>query len=694
MTGFSQWSYALAAALFGAIAIWQAQRSFGDGRSRMLVAALAVTGLTVLTAAMTGSVSVATLSVGHGRDLVWLGFLYLIWRSGSRDDRPMTVGLLYAVLSGLILVGFGADILLSLRKVPVFEVDSVFVAMTLVRMMTMVGGLLLIHNLYSAASRETRFALKLPLLGIAAIWFYDLNLFTISYLSQGWSQELLDLRGLAFALAAPAFALSAQQNRPWTLRLSRTMAFQSVSLIAIGGYLAMMLLLTIALKLIGGETGRLAQISFVFVGLLAALILLPSNRFRAWFRVKVSKHLFQHRYDYRSEWLRFTNTLGKPGSGSETLDVRVIQAIADIVETGAGVLLVPDGQGNLLTQARWNWQWVDPPGVGGQPNLAAHLAKTGRVIELDAVRHARDDDAEAALVPEWVIVENQAWVMVPLVHFEQLAGVIVLARPAVNRMLDWEDFDVLRVAGTQVASYLAEARGQEALSDARRFDEFNRRFAFIMHDIKNLVSQLSLLTRNAERHADNPEFRADMIETLKNSTARMNALLARLSQHNKGKREEPCRVALGLIAERIASAKRLGHPIIITGDPHLPAYVDASRLEQALGHLVQNAIDASPENEPVTLRLTDSDEGPTVEVIDRGSGMSASYMETSLFKPFASTKQGGFGIGAFEAKSIIDEMGGLIRVSSRVNRGTTFSVILPTVKTVILNQDNLRALAA
>src|SRR3546814_16030222 len=98
--------------------------------------------------------------------------------------------------------------------------------------------------------------------------------------------------------------------------------------------------------------------------------------------------------------------------------------------------------------------------------------------------------------------------LVPLVHFNTLAGVILLARPPVDRALDWEDFDLLRIAGRQVASYLAEARAQGALADARRFDEFNRRFAFILHDIKNLVSQLSLVARNAERHADNPDFRA------------------------------------------------------------------------------------------------------------------------------------------------------------------------------------------
>ena len=65
-------------------------------------------------------------------------------------------------------------------------------------------------------------------------------------------------------------------------------------------------------------------------------------------------------------------------------------------------------------------------------------------------------------------------------------------RPTIAAPLDWEDFDLLRTAGRQAASSLAEAHGQEALANAQRFEEFNRRFAFILHDIKNLVSQLSL----------------------------------------------------------------------------------------------------------------------------------------------------------------------------------------------------------
>jgi putative PEP-CTERM system histidine kinase len=275
--------------------------------------------------------------------------------------------------------------------------------------------------------------------------------------------------------------------------------------------------------------------------------------------------------------------------------------------------------------------------------------------------------------------------MIPLVHFGRLAGVVILERPPIARMLDWEDFDLLRVVGRQVASYLAEARGQEALSDAQRFDEFNRRFAFIMHDIKNLVSQLSLVTRNAERHADNPEFRADMIVTLKNSTARMNDLLARLSQHNKARPEEPRAVALQPIAEAIAKAKRAAHPVVVSGTSGLRLCADPARLEQALSHLVQNAIDASPPTEPVSINPRVAGDEVAIDVIDAGTGMSPAFIRERLFKPFISTKDGGFGIGAFEARALIAAMGGRIEVASREGKGSRFTIFLPSVTEVTLD---------
>jgi putative PEP-CTERM system histidine kinase len=259
-----------------------------------------------------------------------------------------------------------------------------------------------------------------------------------------------------------------------------------------------------------------------------------------------------------------------------------------------------------------------------------------------------------------------------------LVGIVILQHPLVRRPLDWEDFDLFRAAGMQAASYLAEARGQEALANAQRFDEFNRRFAFIMHDVKNLVSQLSLVIRNAERHADKPEFRQDMIATLESSVKKMNDLLARLSRGGSNVEAEPVRaVSLAAAVGSVAEIKRRVHPVEVAGGAAVAALADPARLAQALMHLVQNAIDASPADAPVTLRYGRRREEAAIEVEDCGAGMSAQFIRTRLFQPFASTKENGFGVGAYEARSLVAAMGGRIEVESREGAGTRFTILLP-----------------
>src|SRR5688500_19346251 len=120
---------------------------------------------------------------------------------------------------------------------------------------------------------------------------------------------------------------------------------------------------------------------------------------------------------------------------------------------------------------------------------------------------------------------------------------------------------------------------QQALHDSRRSDEYNRRFAFNKHDINNLVSQLSLVARNAERHADNPEFRADMIATLQASVKKMNELLTRLSPGAARETDPPRPVRVDPVVEGVVASKRRGHPGVLTGGAGMMASAVASILE-------------------------------------------------------------------------------------------------------------------
>ena len=104
---------------------------------------------------------------------------------------------------------------------------------------------------------------------------------------------------------------------------------------------------------------------------------------------------------------------------------------------------------------------------------------------------------------------------------------------------------------------------------------------------------------------------------------------------------------------------------------------DRERLERVLGHLIQNAIEATPKEGSVTISLVRAGEAVQVEIADTGEGMSEEFIRERLFKPFESTKSAGMGIGVFESREYINELGGRLEVSSQPSRGTTFKVILP-----------------
>jgi len=673
--------HGVAAALFAALAIWQFQRKTErNGAHIALVSAISLTGFWALSVSVEGPFSAIANFSETLRNMGWLVFMFVLLRTGEGRDEPKTVNIIYAALAFVLISQIVVDAL-----IPIFEGSprlggmALYTALVL-RMIFAIGALVLVHNLYSISAPETRWGIRLPMASLAAIWTYDLNLFTITYLTQQFPTELNAMRGPAMACIAPILAMASVRNSDWKLKLSRSVAFRSLSLVAIGGYLLLMIVIATLLQIIGGDYARLAQISFLFGTSVAALLLLPSGRFRAWFKVKLAKNFFQHRYDYRAEWIRFTDTIGRPGEDSAPFHERVVKAIADITDSPAGILLMPDDAGQLALQSRWNWPTIRVPAKACTSRTVDFFQCSGHIVEFDALRNEEDENCDAAAIPEWMIHDPQTWAAVPLVHFDRLAGIVLLARPRVNRTLDWEDLDMLRVVGRQVASYLSEASSQESLSEAQRFDEFNRRMAFVMHDIKNLVSQLSLLARNAKRHADNPEFRDDMVATLQDSADKMNGLLARLSQHNKAKPEDPKPVKVASLMQSIIEKKRLIHAIESNQIDDLTVMADPVRVEQILGHLIQNAIDASTEGQTIQLNARRRDLSVAIEVKDDGCGMTSEFIRSQLFKPFASSKDGGFGIGAYEARQLAIAMNGRLEVESKEGAGSRFTLILPLAK--------------
>jgi putative PEP-CTERM system histidine kinase len=667
----SFWSHALAAAFFAALTLARLGEAARHPAQRLVTGALAMTACWAWLAAVTPGYPILGYAES-ARNLLWISLLYSL--SAASEEREHGLKLVYGAVAGVIgLQLIGATLELISPNGALAQTGLVL------RITTAAGALVLVHNVYGQAAPASRSQIRLAALGLALMWVYDLNLYTIAYLGSATARRLVEWRGLALALTAPMFALATRGESGWRIRLSRAATFQSLSLLAICAYFALMAIVATALRGSDVDWSAALMITVLSVMTVGAMALLPSARARGWLKVKLAKHLFEHRYDYRTEWLRLTETIGREGPDSPPLGERIVKAFADVADAPGGLLLVGDGRGALAIHANWNWPGDAPPAsrLGEAAGLWNQIEESGRIIEFEALRHGWASARDKSLhVAEWMMKDPSVWAGVPLLHQHRLVGLVILAAPEYRRALDWEDFDLLRTAGNQAASSLAEAMGQEALANAQRFEEFNRRFAFILHDIKNLVSQLSLLARNAERHADNPEFRADMVATLQSSVGKMNELLARLAPQSSARVQRIEAQPLRTILTDAIAAKRRDREVQLLGDAGLCAAVDAAALEQVIGHLLQNALDASS-GTPVTVRVSADQGSIAISIADKGIGMDGDFIRNRLFQPFASTKPGGFGIGAFEARSLVTAMGGHLSVDSRPGRGTTFTITLP-----------------
>ena len=110
----------------------------------------------------------------------------------------------------------------------------------------------------------------------------------------------------------------------------------------------------------------------------------------------------------------------------------------------------------------------------------------------------------------WSLASDKAWLAVPLSYRGEVVGFVSLDRANHTVELDWEAFDLLRATGRQAASYLAEERATKVLHDTELLTEYSKRFAFVVHDIKNLASQLNLIVSNARHYIDDPELTAEL----------------------------------------------------------------------------------------------------------------------------------------------------------------------------------------
>ena len=677
------WSYGVAAACFVAFAVRLALGWRSSPRALLLVAA---TLCTVLWAAsgvafarwpgpVTWLASSAFDAVRYAFWFLFLGHLFTGERETAAHVAPAPLIPKWA--AAIVTAALVATVILTETRpfLPITDANGRTLVFG-IHLGLAVFGLIFIEQVMRRAHPQARWALKPLCLGLAGVFAFDLFFYADAMLFGRLDANVWLARGIVNALVIPFIAVATARNTGWTIEmhLSRSAVFHSTAVLVSGVFLLTIAAAGYFVRYVGGEWGTAFQIAFSFAALLITVLVVSSGSFRSKLRVFVSKHFFSYRYDYREEWLRFTRTLAAENS-LQGVQEHCIEALADLVESPGGVLWLKNEHDVFRPAARWNMPPIDVAEPADAP-LAAFLQRTGWVVDLGEYAQAPDRYPELVL-PEWLSSVPAAWLVVPLVSGTALIGFVVLATPRAAIEVNWEVLDLLKTASRQAASYLGQYRATEALLEARKFDAFNRMSAFVVHDLKNLVAQLSLMLKNAERHSDNPEFRRDMLVTVDHVVERMNHLMLQLRTGTTPV-EKPQLTDLEWVVRRVCLAKSgQQRPIALELTPGVSTIGHDERLDHVIGHLVQNALDATSDGGGVTVRLAREGPSAVLEVIDTGVGMSEEFIRDRLFKPFETSKPAGMGIGVYESAQYVAALGGQIHIDSTEKAGTRVRVVLP-----------------
>ncbi len=603
-----------------------------------------------------------------GRSAAWYGFiLHLYRRSVGSDEQVSSAFKTMGLLALLVLVGtpllewFAGPASASLQSLG-----------TATRLGFAICNVLLLENLYFNTPPESRWNINLLCVALGGVFIYDLLLYADGVLFHRLSFALVEARAPATILAAPLIALAAVRNRRWAvdIHVSRDVVFHSFTLIASGIFLLAIAAIGEVFRRGGSEWGRVAETSLIFAAILAVAVTLTSGSARSRIKSLVVENFFSHRYDYRREWMRCIDALTAP-EAFVALHKRAIRAAAEVVDSPAGALFVrPPRDVAFQWTGSWNMPAITTPVPPGHPLVA--LFRDGDWI----VRLDEHPDADA-----WLPELPRSWVVLPLNHFGTVIGFVVLARSRAQFKLDREAYDLLRVVGREIASRVAEQRAMQVLTQTRQLREYSQRFAFVIHDIKNVSGQLSMLLTNAEVYADNPEFQRDMLATVRASVGKITRLLSRL-QAERQERDHALITPAERLRDLVETCQMTRKRDIVFSDRGggAGAAIDPDAFDAVATHLLNNAAEASEPDSPVQVDLRVEAHGVVVDIIDHGPGMTPEFVRDELFRPLRSTKGDGHGIGAYQARELVRDAGGDLLVLSRAGAGTTMRIILPSVR--------------
>jgi len=611
------------------------------------------------------------------RYMAWYIFLLKLFEIATSQSVG---GASYKKIIGWMLpmsVGFASLLLLnywfSLSIQPVLgAAGKVFLSLI---------GLAIIEQLYRNTSTRHRWATKYLFLGIGGIFVFDFYFYADTLLFRRIDQGLWEARGIVNLVAVPLLVIASVRNKNWSLNVfvSREIVFNTTAIFGGGIYLLLMAGGGYYIRTFGGDWGYIVQAVFLSLAVVLLAVVLFSGQMRARLKVFLAKHFYKNKYDYRIEWLSLTEKLSGKVKRKARFETAII-ALAHMIDARAGQLWLFEGQAGYKNIAAWNTNQLDilEP---SDSSLIRFFNETRYVINLMELE-VRAEEYQSLELPEWLTLLHRPWQIIPLYGQETLLGFVLLSNPLVIRSINWEDRDLLKTAAKQVANHLVVLTTSDKLAEAKQFEVFTRLSAYMVHDLKNIASELEMVALNAKKHKTNPAFVEDAFDTVDNAAGDIKRLLDQLRNKQVQTAKKVSFELTELVTEVVNSKQlQLPSPQLQVINPGGVVTVERDRLSNVLGHLIDNAQQATEDTGHIDVVVFSNEAMHVIEIKDSGHGMSADFIRDRLFKPFDTTKgNAGMGIGMHESRDFVRSIGGDIHVQSKPEKGSIISLQLPIAK--------------
>jgi putative PEP-CTERM system histidine kinase len=545
----------------------------------------------------------------------------------------------------------------------------------------LVGTVLILMNLertFRSAVGTMRWRIKYLVLGLGVVFGALIYTRSQALLFSGQSLTLADIETGSLLIGCTLMAIAYFRSDFGDVDVypSRAVLHTSLTVLLAGGYLFVVGVLAQIVAHMGGTGNFQVQAFLVLLGIVLLAILLLSDRFRQSVQHLLSRHFKRPQYDFRKIWGRFaqsmSHALDEPALC--TTAVRLISSTFNVLSVT--IWLYDEAKDCLVCAASTSKSEHDTTQFPLSPDLTALRS----VLEPFNLGEATQGWARSLKQISFSqFREGGDRVGVPLAAGDRWLGLVMLADRVSGFRYTFEEYDLLKCIGDQIAADLLNLRLTGELLLGKEREAFQNISAFFVHDLKNTASTLNLMLQNLPVHFDDPAFRKDALQGIGKTADRINQLIGRLSALRHTLELKPTKCDLNkLVAEALDPWKGVSEVELITELGPVPKLLaDQEQLQSVITNLLQNARDAVGSRGKVTVRTDHCDGWATLSVADNGCGMSAGFLRDSLFRPFQTTKKKGLGIGMFQSKMIVETHRGNIQVKSELGIGTTFRVMLP-----------------